>query len=131
VSEQDAVDIHSGAKILFQQDGETVALSMTDFRKIIRDTVNDALEHQCRIPLEPAEVREVPHIIGMVKDIGDGKLDIGVERIRQNHHWFCKTRKLGEKVGTGLILLILGAVVTGVGSALWVGIKHLIHGVKG
>lgn len=114
------------AKIFMQDDKKTVELTVEELREVIRGAVDEAIDHKCRLPLNDAQVQEVGHVFGMIKDVGGSDLAKGVEEIRINHKWLGKIRTCGEKIGTGLILLFLGACLSGAGTALWIGFKHLV-----
>jgi hypothetical protein len=118
-------------RILFQRDDETIAISMDEFKALIHEAVEEVLDHKCRLPLTTEQIEEIPHMLGMVKDVGNDSLSKGVEEMRKNHQWFTKTRCMGEKIGTGLILLVLGGLVTGAGTVAVLGIKHAIKSVVG
>lgn len=75
--------------------------------------------HQCRFQFEDQEVRQIEHVVGMVKDLGNGSIDRGAEVIRKHHDWVGKRMKLSDLVGSKFILTIVGsltvAVIGGIG----------------
>ena len=68
--------------------------------------------------LEPEAVKEVSHLMGMVKDLGDGEHAKGIERMREHHKVMgCVVKgrntfwMLAFKLSATALILFLGAAV--------------------
>lgn len=66
---------------------------------------------QCLCRLTPEAQKELPHFLGMVKDIGGGDYCRGVETCRTILTFFKKIHRTFEKAGSILIYMILVAVI--------------------
>ena len=78
----------------------------------------------CRVcPIPDDMASDIPHILGMVQDIGSGEVRRGIETLRKNHEFIESDRSLRSKIGIGVLMAVVLAIVTGMLSALWLGIK--------
>lgn len=90
-------------------------ITKEEIQEIIHVAVHQATK--CACGLSPQAQREIPHLLGVVKDIGDDSYSKGVEAIRQNNHFVIKWRRACEKTGN----IVLGAIVLaccGIGAAI-------------
>lgn len=92
-----------------------------------KEGVKAALEkyHICRYGVGP---EEVGHMVGMVKDLGDGDYAKGVEQIRTNHKlmmkWGERLEDAAKIVARGIIMALVAAIL----GILWLGFKLKIGG---
>ena len=89
-----------------------------ELEEIIHRAVREALgeyKHECVLHLEPDQVREVKNLFCAIKEIGHGKLDAGVERVRENHKLITRYCEVTGKVGTTVITIFVVAVLSFVG----------------
>jgi hypothetical protein len=100
------------------------APTIQQLRDIVTQAVVEAMVQQS--DKDEKKIKDNLHLFGMLEDIGDGDSAKGIEAIRANHKWVGKLRKKGESVGTAIIVIVLGAICTGILSACWAGIKQLI-----
>ena len=102
-----------------------------ELKQLIKDVVREELEHvkhKCRFDITDKDVKEFGHYIGMVTDMGNGRLGGGIEVMRDNHKWMKKQRERGDKLSTAFIVVITSSVVAGTLGAIWLGFKHMITG---
>ena len=103
--------------------------SKTELSELIRAVVRDELnkhDHTCRFNLDDHDVKEFGHFMGMIGDLGNGKLGKGVEEIRANHKWLTLQRERSSKLGTTFVLVIVMSLASGTVTAIWFGIKALL-----
>lgn len=87
-----------------------------------KEGVKAALEkyHICRYGVAP---EDVGHVVGMIKDIGDGDFAKGVEQVRVNHKlltkWSERLEDAAKIVARGIIMALVAAVL----GILWLGFK--------
>lgn len=89
-----------------------------ELEDIIHRAVKEALgeyKHDCVLNLDPDQVREVKNLFCAIKEIGHGKLDAGVERVRENHKLITKYCEVTGKIGTTVITILVVAVMSFVG----------------
>jgi len=98
---------------------------MTDDRltsiveKAVGSAVDKALEKvgcaNCACNLDPQEAREMRHLIGVFKDVGDGDMAKGIETTRDGLKFYRRFRAWAEKTGgkilTTIVLLILVTII--------------------
>lgn len=93
----------------------------------IRALIAAAMKGHCRFPMvTDAEVPHVGHYLGMLRDLGGDSVSKGIETIRKNHEWLSSLRDSSSRAGSTVFLIIVGTVVTGALTALWLGFKHLV-----
>lgn len=103
----------------FQEELEAVV------RKVVKEEL-DNYEHKCRFDIDDNDAKQFGHFIGMVEDMGDGKIGSGIEIMRDNHQWLSKQRQRGDKLSGVIMLVIVSSVVGGLLVAVWEGIKGMV-----
>lgn len=68
------------------------------------------------------------HMIGMLKDLGDGDIRKGIEVLRENQKWLSKQRERGDKISSTIIYITIAGIVSGALYAFWEGIKAKLVG---
>ena len=89
-----------------------------ELEDIIHRAVKSALDeyqHDCILNLGPDQAREVKNLFCAIKEIGHGKLDAGVERIRDNHKLITRYCEVTGKVGTAVITMFIVAIMSFIG----------------
>lgn len=100
-----------------------MALSKQD-REDIKAAIAEAIQDSnCACGLSPEAQGEVCHLMGMVKDLGNGNRGAGIEAMRDIFKWWAKVRIVGEKIGMAIIMAAVTFVVGGIGAVLWLGVK--------
>ena len=103
-----------------------------DFRELIREIARAEMAripHTCRFAgVVDEDAREFGHIIGMVSDLGSGRLGSGVEVIRDNHKWMQKQRQRSEHLSTAFLFCLVTSLVGAVLYAVWEGVVSVIRG---
>jgi len=95
-------------------------------RQVVREELENHLLH-CRFSTVTEEqAQEAGHLLGMVEDIGEGRVAGGIESIRANHKWLKRQRERSEKLSTALAFAILSSLVGAAFFALWTGVKKLL-----
>ena len=103
-----------------------------ELEKIIKDAVKSALDmyqHKCVLHLDQDQIKQVGNLFNAIKEVGDGKLEHGVEVIRDNHKLISKYVSVTGKIGTSVITTVVFIVLAFFGSSLVVGIVEWIRGV--
>ena len=106
---------------------EVIQLSAEQTKQLITEAVVIALKESCTACPLPLEAREeVTHAFGMVKDIGDNSVRKGIETIRYNHEFVIVIRKAAGKLANKVFMTIIGVALTGLGAAIFLGVKAWI-----
>ncbi|MFW5874961.1 MAG: hypothetical protein ACOCUC_01860 [bacterium] len=95
--------------------------------KAIAAQVVKAMNGQCACGLPPKAQQEMPHLLGMVEDIGDGDTRRGVEVVRDMGKRYRKMSRTSEYISRAIMWLI---VVSMFGGVLYVVKKGIISIVK-
>jgi len=105
-------------------------LSNQDMEKIadvIRKEIGSLKLGNCSCGLSPETQKKMSvftgHFMGMIEDIGDGNTDKGIESMRSGLTFFKKVRGHGEKIGGAVSMIIVMAIISGVGKLIWMGYK--------
>ncbi|MBC2741599.1 MAG: hypothetical protein HGJ93_00740 [Desulfosarcina sp.] len=98
---------------------------------IVATAVVAALQNgNCICNLSPEAQSELSHMMGMVKDIGNGKYANGIEVMRENNQIFTRFRARVDRLAQGIAWLIVASIV---GGGIWLlseGCKTAIKAVK-
>jgi hypothetical protein len=96
-----------------------------EIKEILKDSFKSALkEVDCQIicPIPENARSEVGHMTGMIRDIGSGDLERGIETIRDNHkfikRWHLTEQKVGSWVLKAVVVFVMGVMLT----ATWFGL---------
>ena len=73
----------------------------------------------CGCGLSEDAKREMPHLIGMVKDVGHGDYSAGIEALRANNRIMARFQTVSEWVGKAVV----GAMVLGFLAVVWCIVK--------
>lgn len=94
-----------------------------DMRQVVRE---EMAAQACACKLEIEERREMGHLIGMVRDVGDGDIAKGVEVLRDQVKTTRRILALSSRISTIIIGALATSLVAAALAALWVGVKvHL------
>ena len=117
---------------LFQQ--EVVQVSPEQLKTIVADAVKSGLTDcvTCPIPLDMHQ--EVGHIFGMMRDVGDGNVERGVEVVRHNHEYVAGLRAMTKTLFNKAFMAVVALGLAAVGGAMFLGVQHwaktLVEGTK-
>lgn len=92
---------------------------------IITKTVKEVLttyNHECVLDLDAEQLRQVGNLFSAIKEIGQGDLSIGVERIRENHKLITRYCNVTGKIGTTVITAIVVLALSFIGSSFVIGL---------
>lgn len=111
--------------ITVEDDGTT--LTVAELKLLIQTSVNDAVsKHVCRIKAPDSVIAEIPDMMNAIKHIGDGDISKGIMLIQDDHRFMtslrCNVDKLAFKIANFMILALVGGLL----SALYVGVKHYL-----
>lgn len=101
-----------------------------EIEEIIKKSVRQALSeynHKCLLNLSDAQLREVHNIFNAIKEVGHGNLDVGVERIRENHKMLARYCEVTGRVGTTVITAVVLVVLSFAGSSFVLGLIEKIN----
>ena len=91
---------------------------------IITKTVKEVLttyHHDCVLDLDEDQLRQVGNLFSAIKEIGQGNLSVGVERVRENHKLITRYCLVTGKVGTTVITAIVVLALSFIGSSFVIG----------
>ena len=99
---------------------DDVLLIKQYIQAIISESMQEAMlhmpKHNCPIPKEDAE--HVPALMRVVKNIGDGDMSHGIERLKKNHDMVTSARAAqgvaGKAIFKSLVILIVIGLCTAV-----------------
>lgn len=92
----------------------------------VREEIAD-ISHDCRFSvIKDEDIPQVNHLVGMVGDLGGGKIATGIECMRDNHKWLKKQRERGDSLSLTFLIICITSIVTGLGYAVWEGIKKMM-----
>ena len=98
-------------------------------REYTERVVKDAIESsKCDCPLECIQRGDVRHLVGVIKDIGDGDVSRGIRVLRDNHMWTSKFKSTSNKIANTALVSGIGIVVVTFLSAVGVAIRIMIGG---
>lgn len=109
-------------KVFFQTDPDGKIQIPVEVQYAIDKCIEEKIkESACKCDLDEKALKELPHFMGMVKDVGNRNLATGVENIRENHKYIIGLRSYSHKVADYIIKTVIGAIVIGALVALWSG----------
>lgn len=97
---------------------------------LIKETVKEVIitnipKHECPIPKHFNG--EVINLVNVMESIGDGNVNHGIERIRENHRFILKLKgtlgNIGKVITASLVVSLVGGLITAVIHFLKTGIK--------
>jgi hypothetical protein len=107
---------------LFFQEAVKAGLKEESIGKHIQELIDEAICNKCPIPSELTSSR-IGHILGMLKDTGDGDISKGIEVIRDNHRWTSEFRTLKTKIFNAVLIAVVTITTTGIMAFVWTAIK--------
>ncbi len=96
----------------------------------IVDGVAEKLEIKCQCGLSSDARREMAHFFGMVKDIGNGKYDQGIEVMRDMGKRYTRMSKTSEYLSRALMWLMLASMFGGFVYLIKQGVSAVIKSMK-
>jgi len=103
-------------------------MSLSDQDKqFIRDAVAEGVKAgNCACGLTSEERAEMPHHMGMIKDLGKGNYGAGIEVMRDMLKFWSRVRSVGEKVGVAIVVFIAVSLFGTIGGLIWIGLKEKV-----
>ena len=84
----------------------------------------------CPLEMTDATAENLHELMRVVSDIGDGDFRKGVDRVKYSIKWSVKVNKRSDQFSFIVMTIIVGAIVSGSVSAVWLGFKSLLAGGK-
>lgn len=106
----------------FFQEAVKAGLKEEAIRKHIKELLDEAICDRCPLPSELAS-SQIGHILGMLKDTGDGDISKGIEVIRDNHRWTSEFRTFKTKIFNAVLIAVVTITTTGIMAFVWTAIK--------
>ena len=103
-----------------------------ELEEIIKKSVQQALaeyQHKCVLNLSEGQIHEVHNIFNAIKEVGNGDLDVGVERIRDNHKMLSRYCSVTGQIGTSVITVVVMVALAFAGSSFVLGLAAKINQV--
>lgn len=96
----------------------------------IATQVAKRLQGKCLCGLSEEAREEMPHLLGVVKDIGSGDYQRGVEVVRDMGKRYNRMTKVSDRVGNVLTYLVLAAMFGGALYVVKTGVIAVIKAIK-
>jgi len=110
--------------------GDWMECSADEMKAIVEAAVERAIAkattQDCLCGLNPDERREMGHLFGMMRDIGDGDRAKGIERMRRSYKVVDKLTTFGERVGVALVMFFVLSIAGGLVTLFTLGFKEFI-----
>ena len=111
---------------------EQSCVSVEDLRSIIdrvvRDAVREAIgNHQCIHGLSPHDVQALRHVADYLVVIGGGDTTRGAEVLREQSRFISKFMSLSGRIGSYIVLSVVGAVLVVAGSSIVRGVVDFVR----
>lgn len=91
---------------------EHLCITKEELRSIIFESVKEAVKHnECACNLTKEDRKEMSHLVGMIRDVGDGDLSKGIETTRISIRLAGTIKHLVDKVSMTIIVTIVVALV--------------------
>lgn len=85
----------------------------------IANKVCSRIHISCSCGLSQDDRHEMPHLVGMIKDEGEGNMSRGIEHIRNVIQSDKRARKIGQIIGKSAIVSFVTALTAAGAAALW------------
>lgn len=108
-------------------DQDTLERLKSVIRAVVREEV-ERIKPSCCLNFNEQDRKDIDHAINVMKHVGGGHLNAGLEVVRSNHVWLKKQRETADKVSSAFLLVLIGTTTTGLLYALWQGIRHFVTG---
>ncbi len=113
--------------------GRRLTVDERRLRALIAAAVAEALCNAtpsctCRIPAEAAA--EMGHLMGMVRDLGQGDTARGVESMRDALRFVPRLMRLRDRIGTWVLSILVAGATGGVLTLVWHGLTSRLGGGK-
>ena len=82
-------------------------LTEAELKQAIKEAIKEELHESCVCGLTHDAQLEMGHLMGMVRDVGNGSHSAGVETIREDLKFLSRYKKRGEKIGLVIVTLHL------------------------
>lgn len=111
---------------------ECIHEMMAEFKRevlptIVREIRDAAMAEGCLCRLGQDQRSEMGHLFGVVKDLGDGDLYRGMERIRDNENFVSEMREGVRTAKTHALRIAVGALVVALLGGAWMIFKAHVH----
>lgn len=111
---------------------EQSCVSVEDLRSIIdrvvRDAVREAIgDHQCILGLSPHDVQAMRQVADYLVVLGGGDTTRGAEVLREQSRFLSKCMSISSRVGSYIVLSVVGAVLVVAGSSIVRGVVDFIR----
>ena len=104
-----------------------MALSKEDRAEIV-EIIQAAMKRECACGISSDTQAEMGHFFGRVKDLGNGNLNVGIERFSKSVALMARVRGVGEKVGGAVFVWLAIVILGGIGTAMVIGVKSIVQG---
>lgn len=111
---------------------EQLCVSAEDIRDIIDRAVRDAVReavggHQCIHGLSPHDVQALRQVADYLVVLGSGDTTRGAEAMREQSRFVAKYMSVSSRIGSYIVLSVVGAVLVVAGSSIVRGVVDFIR----
>jgi hypothetical protein len=111
-----------------------MALSQQDLDTItsaIDKKLEEKMNGRCACNLVEDDRKEMGHFVGRLRDLGDGNLNVGIEVFSRVVRMINKRRRMGEKIGGNIAVLLCVSAAGGMLTLIVLGFITWIKKVLG
>jgi hypothetical protein len=96
--------------------------------RVVRDAVREAIgDHQCMHGLSPHDVQAMRQVADYLVVLGGGDTTRGAEVLREQSRVLSKFMSISSRVGSYIVLSVVGAVLVVAGSSIVRGVVDFIR----
>ena len=110
--------------------GVIVEVQIDALRKEMKTELENikSQKHNCRFDISDGEAKEFTLAISMISSLGGGNGFIpGLQVMWDNHKWMKSQRDKTKAISSVFYTVAITAIVTGVATAIWQGIKAALN----
>lgn len=97
----------------------------------LADLIAGRIQVSCDCGLTPEAQREMPHLLGMVKDIGGADYACGIEVLREMGKRYSRMSKTADYISKAILALLLASMFGGLVYLFKLGAAGLVKSIKG
>jgi hypothetical protein len=96
--------------------------------RVVRDAVREAIgDHQCMHGLSPHDVQAMRQVADYLVVLGGGDTTRGAEVLREQSRFLSKFMSISSRVGSYIVLSVVGAVLVVAGSSIVRGVVDFVR----
>jgi hypothetical protein len=106
------------------------AATQAAIKTAVKEALAEVGHDRCACGLSPEHQAEMGHMVGMVRDLGEGDLSRGVESMRQSLQFVPALIRVRNRVGTWALSVIVLSLTAGALGLIWHGLLSKVGATK-